>query len=518
MLKGSSSLLPVITGFGVMLLLLVAVTAISVTHISQISGELTAIVSERNQKSAFVARLQGLNLARYQSLRLASLMDDAFERDDELMRFSSLALDFIHLRERFQALPLDQDEIEQWHALRAEIRAAEAIAEVIVDLLQRNALHVARARLDDELSHAQERVASGWTRLLALQTDKNQAALSDAYAASTSARSLAILLSAIACLVGILVAVFVVRLSRRQEKALFEEKEHAQVTLHAIGDAVLRVDRALGVVYLNPVAEHLLGGDGRALVGQPLDHVLRLHCRGADTDLIEELRLALVAGRHHALPACAMLRAREGIEYEVEGQCSPVRTHDGESAGGVLVLRDVSEAREMQRKLHWQANHDSLTRLLNRHAFEERVSRALTGQRRGEFPMTLMFIDLDRFKQVNDGAGHAAGDELLRQVGSLMQRQLRETDIVARMGGDEFAILLPSCPDDMAEKIAKAIRDSVAAHRFEWAGSEHGIGASIGVVHIPPTWNTFEACLAAADAACYQAKQAGRNDIYVHQP
>jgi len=183
----------------------------------------------------------------------------------------------------------------------------------------------------------------------------------------------------------------------------------------------------------------------------------------------------------------------------------------------VLVIRDVSEERELNRKLIWQADHDSLTGLFNRRAFEERVSRALGSKRAGDLPMSLLFIDLDFFKQVNDSAGHAAGDELLRQLGGLMLSRIRESDLLARLGGDEFGIMLTACPHDVAEKIALAIRDSVANWHFNWENHGHRVGASIGVVHVPPHWSSLDECLAAADAACYKAKQNGRNDIVVHQ-
>jgi diguanylate cyclase (GGDEF)-like protein len=221
-------------------------------------------------------------------------------------------------------------------------------------------------------------------------------------------------------------------------------------------------------------------------------------------------------GNHVELPATANLISAQGMEYEVEGKCSPIHSPDGEIEGGVLVIRDVTEAREMQRKLVWQADHDGLTGIMNRRAFEERVTRALNSKRASEYPLSLLFIDLDHFKQVNDSAGHAAGDELLKQLGKLMQSRIRENDVLARLGGDEFAIMLTACPNDMAEKIATVVRDSVANLNFVWESATYQVGASIGVVHVPPQWATLDECMAAADAACYKAKHNGRNEIVVH--
>jgi len=194
----------------------------------------------------------------------------------------------------------------------------------------------------------------------------------------------------------------------------------------------------------------------------------------------------------------------------------PIILADG-SIGVLSVIRDVTEERELNRKLSWQADHDSLTGLHNRRAFEERVARALGGKRAGDMPMSLLFIDLDYFKQVNDSAGHAAGDELLRQLAGLMLSRIRDSDLLARLGGDEFGVMLTACPHGVAERIALAIRDGIANWHFTWEDRGHRVGASIGVVHVPPTWASLDECLAAADAACYKAKQNGRNTIVIHQ-
>jgi len=145
------------------------------------------------------------------------------------------------------------------------------------------------------------------------------------------------------------------------------------------------------------------------------------------------------------------------------------------------------------------------------------VTRTLGSKRAAEFPLSILFIDLDRFKYVNDTAGHAAGDDLLRQLGRLMFTRIREGDLLARLGGDEFGIMLISCPPEVAEKIAHLIKDSIANFTLTWNSQQYQIGASIGVVHVPPAWNSLDDCLAAADAACYQAKQSGRNQVVVHQ-
>jgi diguanylate cyclase (GGDEF)-like protein/PAS domain S-box-containing protein len=518
MKKPSSALVPVIAGFSVMLLLLLAVTVIGVTHIRLLSNQLTAIVAERNQKSEYAATMRGLHEGRFQSLRLASSLVDSFARDEEVMRFAQMAREFIRVRDRYLALPLDATEKALWEDMRSEVIQVGLHAERVLDLLQTDQLAKANDYIDKELTPHQQRMMQGWEKLLDLQREKNLQALTQAHAASDRAQSLAMGLSVAAMLVGVIIAVFVVRLSRRLEKELFEEKERAQITLQAIGDAVIRIDAALATRYLNPVAEHLLGLTSREAMGKPIGEVMRLFEQGSRTVITDRIGQEALRGAPCALPHGTGLTSSQGMEFEVEGVCSPIHTPEGDIIGAVLVLRDVTEAREMQRKLLWQANHDSLTGLINRRAFEERVARALSSKRAAEFPMTMLFLDLDHFKQVNDSAGHAAGDELLRQLGRLMHSRLRDVDLLARLGGDEFGIMLLSCPPEVAEKIAQVLQESIAGFSFAWEDQHYQVGASIGVVHVPPHWANLDECLAAADAACYQAKQNGRNVVVVHQP
>lgn len=515
-MKPPSALVPVIAGFGVVLLLLLAVAAIGVTHIHRLSDQITAIVGERNLKAFFATGMHGLHQARHQSLLLAANLEDPFARDEELMRFSQLAGDFIRLREQFLALPLDGDEWQMWQEARRDVREVETIADAVVGLLQRGDLPTARVRIREALQPKQEKLMRSWGALLELQREKNQAALRDATAARDRAMRLATVLAAAAMLVGAIVAVFVIRMSRRLEKELFAAKERAQVTLRAIGDGVLRFDRDGTLRYLNPAMERLLGIDTGSGQGKAFTALLRLHERDGRADLASHLLAETLHGRDSDLPDAAILTCGLGVEREVAGRCSPIRDEDGEIGGGVLVLRDVSEQRELARRLAWQAEHDALTGLHNRHAFEQRVTRVLASRRAGDLPLSLLFIDLDYFKGVNDHAGHAAGDEFLRRIAGLMLCRIRATDFLARLGGDEFGLLLTACPHDMAEQIAGSLRDGIASLRLQWNGQTHQVGASIGVVHVPPHWSSLDACLAAADAACYRAKQSGRNAIVVH--
>jgi len=517
-MKRPSALVPVIAGFSVMLLLMAAVTAIGVTYVGSLSEQLTSTVSERNEKSELATSMRALNEGRYQVLMLASNTQDPFERDEVVMRLSHMAQEFIQLRDKFLALPLDEAELERWHTIRDEVNRVErGIAQVLIHL-QADELGEAKALIQRNVWPVQTLMMAEWSKLVAMQRGKNQEAMAEARRASDKASRLTLALSAGAFGVGLIIAVFVVRLSRRLESALFEQKELAQVTLHAIGDAVIRFDQHERIAYLNPVAEQLLAIQGQAIIDLPLSDILRLTDSTNQSDLTRDIMHQTLQGQGSTLPRFARMQSGPGMEFDVEGSSTPIHTPDGDIIGGVLVLRDVTEDREMQRKLLWQADHDALTSLKNRRALEERLSQCLISKRASEFPLSVLYIDLDRFKPVNDSAGHAAGDELLRRIAHIMQIRIRDSDTLARMGGDEFAVLLTSCPTPMAEQIAHEIRENIGRLEFQWEGKSFHVGASIGIVHVPPHWASLDACLVAADAACYQAKHGGRDQVVVYAP
>jgi len=180
------------------------------------------------------------------------------------------------------------------------------------------------------------------------------------------------------------------------------------------------------------------------------------------------------------------------------------------------VGRDVTARKAAEERISQLATRDALTGLPNRVWFRQLLSVELKAARRYGRQMAVLFIDLDRFKLINEQAGRAAGDQLLRQLGRLLQSRVRETDLLARLDGDEFALMLLACPPVMAEKIAGVLRDSIAHFDFVWAGARYQVDASVAVVHVQTGWVTLDDCLAAADDACQQARQGGGGNIVVY--
>jgi diguanylate cyclase (GGDEF)-like protein len=184
----------------------------------------------------------------------------------------------------------------------------------------------------------------------------------------------------------------------------------------------------------------------------------------------------------------------------------------------VLVFQDITSSRRLQKQLAHSATHDALTGLPNRAAFEQALASVATHAASERRRHSLCFIDLDHFKPVNDGAGHAAGDALLRQVAEVIRETCRRQDFAARIGGDEFAVLLSDCLPEAAQNVAQKIVHAIAAIRFEWDGKGYAIGASAGIAEIHAGATDPVELMSEADAACYVAKANGRGRVAIFTP
>jgi diguanylate cyclase (GGDEF)-like protein/PAS domain S-box-containing protein len=301
------------------------------------------------------------------------------------------------------------------------------------------------------------------------------------------------------------------------EEALFREKESAQITLQSIGDGVATTDSEGNVQYLNPVAEGLTGWKLDDAVGRSIDEIFRGFHEETCEPVENPLLVAMRRNRSIKSVRPTLLIRRDGNELYIESTAAPIRDPSGSVTGGALVFHDVTESRELNRRLSYAASHDILTELVNRTEFENRLGRALKSAKAMETSYAVLYIDLDQFKIVNDACGHSAGDQLLKQIGALLKAKIRWRDTLARLGGDEFGVLLESCTMDEALRTAESLREVVYDFRFTWDERSFRLGASIGVVPITPATDDVAALLTAADSACAAAKDAGRNRVYSYQ-
>lgn len=306
---------------------------------------------------------------------------------------------------------------------------------------------------------------------------------------------------------------------RSIERKLEAGQERAWSALRGLQEGVIATDAGGRIVFVNPAAERLTGWPEQVAVGRPMHEVYRVideHTRAA-LDYIDAPGGANGDTEDPGRSAVRLVR-RDGEETSVHDSLSRLQDDAGQSTGYAVVFHDVSELRALAQKLSWQASHDSLTGLVNRRELEHRLSQLLESSHGQGRQHILLYIDLDNFKTVNDSCGHAAGDELLRSLTTLMGTKIRGSDTLARVGGDEFAALLESCPLDQGLRIANGIREIVRDFRFVWEGKSFTVGTSIGLVPIDASSGSIADVLTAADACCYEAKNKGRDRVQVHRP
>ncbi|MDQ1811887.1 EAL domain-containing protein [Massilia sp. CCM 9210] len=304
---------------------------------------------------------------------------------------------------------------------------------------------------------------------------------------------------------------------KHMELAAAAEKERALVTLAAITDGVITADRGGVIMSVNPAAERMIGIAEPAARGLRFRDVLQIEEYGASDATFAAIERCL--GEHlttDTLPHATLI-SREGQRFAVENAVAPVILDDGELIGTVLIIHDVTESKRLLRRLGFEASHDALTGLVNRREFELRLERAIErAQHPGGASAALLYMDLDQFKVVNDTCGHQAGDDLLKRLAGTYSEHVRERDTLARIGGDEFALIVEHCDVDEATAVAQKILDATRTFRYVCKGRVFQLGVSIGLTPIDAGTINVEEAMRRADHACYLAKDRGRNRIYVH--
>ncbi len=304
---------------------------------------------------------------------------------------------------------------------------------------------------------------------------------------------------------------------KSMEASLGRGKLQARITLESIGEGVITTDTSGTIDYLNEAAEQLIGTTRSLGVGKRLGDLIALVDEADRQSLGDPVVQCLNERRRVNLGRRALLVSKQAErEFSTELTASPIRGPDAQVAGCVVIFHDVSEMRGLAREMSYQAAHDALTGLVNRTEFERRLEASLKSARGESVGHVVAYLDLDRFKLVNDSCGHIAGDNLLREIAALLKKQVRDSDTVARVGGDEFSMLLAGCPLDKARQIADEVCRAVAEYQFRWQDRVFDIGVSIGLVEVGHESMSAEAVLSAADSACYVAKQQGRGRVHVY--
>jgi diguanylate cyclase (GGDEF)-like protein/PAS domain S-box-containing protein len=297
------------------------------------------------------------------------------------------------------------------------------------------------------------------------------------------------------------------------EDALYVEKERAVVTLNSIGDAVLCTDIFGKITYLNLVAEAMTGWHREEATGKPLAEVFRIIDGATRNTARDPMEMAVDQNRTVGLTVNCVLIRRDGLESAIEDSAAPIHDRAGRVTGAVIVFHDVSAARAMSVQMTYSAQHDVVTNLPNRLLLNDRITQAISLAHRQHRPIAVIFLDLDRFKYINDSLGHASGDKLLQSVSTRLLASVRASDTVSRQGGDEFVILLSEIthPEDAATSARKILLSLGAPSSI--GGHDLHINGSIGISVYPEDGADAETLIKNADTAMYHAKESGRNNF-----
>ncbi len=288
-------------------------------------------------------------------------------------------------------------------------------------------------------------------------------------------------------------------------------------TMDSLAEGILTTDDKGRVEYMNRSAEQLTGATAATALGREFMQLVKLVDEVDRHDLPDPVKQSLMAQARISAGRRSLLVTLTGEERSVDISVSPLNSPFGGQTGTVVLLRDVSELRGLTRQMSYQASHDALTGLVNRREFERRMQEILDFAHANAGHHVLCYLDLDRFKMVNDTAGHLAGDGLLREVAGLLKDAVRDSDVVARLGGDEFGMILSNCPLEKATQIGEDAVRKINDYRYVWKDKIFTIGVSVGLVEISRDSGTLEEVMSAADSACYVAKrQNGYFGNHVH--
>ena len=502
--------------FAIVITLMLMMIYIGLNHIKKIERQLHQIVNVHNEKLDIANHMRWAARERTLSLHRIILLKDPFERDEEWMYFNKQGAFFARERTRLMAMEMSAEEEKILQMQGSYTGPTVKTQNQVAQLALADKLEAANTLLYEQAHPNQAKVLYELKKFYDFQEEYINKAGVEAEKSLYDSKQTIFVLGSMALLLSFAIAVFIIKRINRYQQNLYREKVLAQITLHSIADGVITTSNNGTIEYLNPGAEKMTEWRSEDAAGRLLTEVFNIrnesdHCRSPNPlqRTIQQKQVISSGGNIYLLSASDKQLA---IEYTA----APILDIRDKLIGTIMVFHDVSEMRTLSQKLSFQASHDALTGLMNRRAFESSLKSMLDCSKETGDQHVLGFMDLDRFKIVNDSAGHAAGDELLKQLSTLLQNIIRDSDVIARLGGDEFAFILSNCPMDRACELSEKIKDTIRQNRFAWDNRSYEVGASIGLVPISNKSASLYNLLSLADSACYMAKNQGRNRVYVY--
>jgi len=498
-----------IASFSFVITLMTLIIIISISEFKNTSVQLHEIVNVNNYKQKLVEEMHISAFKRVSSLQRMILLDDPFDQDNEAMFIDDQGSVFTKSRQNLLKTRLNDKEISLLEEQAQYARITVPTIRHIVNLIREEKTEQAQLLLQNELVPAQLVIFNALSKLQKIQEDNINQAFNSILLSQDFSRYYMLALGMIAAILSMIIALLTYQRVRLAEKMLSQEKERAQITLQNIVDGVITTDEQGLIDFINPTASALTGWHLGKAVGQPLLKVLNL------TDAKQRQVCSSIDKFIHCDKDELILLSRDGERIAIEHNTSMLPSAATFNQGIVVTFRNVTEARELTQSLSYQATHDPLTDLHNRKAFEDHLVKQINDSRNKDQTNVLCFLDLDHFKQVNDTAGHIAGDELLIQITKIFLKNIRNSDFLARIGGDEFAIVLENCDIEKALDITEDIRSEIHDHKFNWMDKTYQISVSIGLTIYDKNADNITQLLEQADTACYLAKESGKNLIKV---
>ena len=299
------------------------------------------------------------------------------------------------------------------------------------------------------------------------------------------------------------------------QKSIIAERERLAGILESVGEGVYGVDNEGRVTFVNPAALNIVGREETAaVIGKQASDAFHFQ---TGNDRGQHDKLYKTYGKGVELRGWETVFRHENRKpVPVECTVYPLNIH-GSQEGSVIAFRDISERKMLEEKLNWQATHDHLTTLCNRRYFEDQLLTEITRVKRQSLQSALIYLDLDRFKYINDTAGHDAGDKLLVEISKILSDKVRNSDTLARLGGDEFAMILRDVDEHIAMDLAEDCRKALEHFKFMYDNQPYSVNASFGVAMMDMSGMTSGDVLANADIACHIAKRGGRNKCHLYE-
>jgi len=501
-----------ITGFSIMIILLISLMISSIFVLDKNLENIESLVQTTSVKSRLSTELRTAARERIIRLQEIALQQDAFKQDDSWMEFLDYGTLFITTRDTIRTMPLSENELKLLGKLDKVITRIGPIQADIAEMLQHGSRKKGVQLVLTRASELQSQAFTILTEFIVLQEESAANSLTVARADYNRSLGFMVAVGGSLIIISIIISVYVTRSTFRAKHAISEQMRRAQITLNSIAEGVISTNALGKIEQLNPNAELLLARHKNQVLHQSVDDVFCVRSEHNRTVEIQPVRVALDKAIVVSSGDNKLLCRSDGQTFPVEYTVAPILDDKRHVSGAILVFRDVTETRALSNQLAYQASHDPLTGLHNRYEFELILFSLIEEtDKASAIRNWLCYIDLDQFKVINDTCGHSAGDELLMQIASLLREVVADTNMTARIGGDEFSVILKNCSHEQAQEQAEIIRAAFEELHFLWDNKSFNTTASIGLA---PISSSLASVMSMADMACYAAKETGRNRVH----